>query len=109
MSADGWTEIVGGYGALGRIEAMWKNVQKMYKDGGVQPNDHTWDVVERTCRSHGVWDQYEAKVERMKKTIENDQARKQRAYEKKEKAYRPTKPASTPSSKKQVPSKSAKA
>ncbi len=55
---------------------MWKYVEKMYREEGTYPGATTWDVVERTCKSHGVWDQWRAKVARLKQSIDSDKQKK---------------------------------
>jgi pentatricopeptide repeat protein len=65
-----------GYAAEGQLETMWKYVEKMYREEGTYPGATTWDVVERTCKSHGVWDQWRAKVARLKQAIDSDKQKK---------------------------------
>jgi hypothetical protein len=55
---------------------MWKYVEKMHREEGTYPGATTWDVVERTCKSHGVWDQWRAKVARLKQSIDSDKQKK---------------------------------
>lgn len=76
LDSAGWNEIIEGYAAEGQLETMWKYVEKMYREEGTYPGATTWDVVERTCKSHGVWDQWRAKVARLKQAIDSDKQKK---------------------------------
>jgi CRISPR/Cas system CSM-associated protein Csm2 small subunit len=83
---------VEGYAVEQQFEQMWKNVERMYKEG-VYPDARTWGMVERVLKEkEGVWDQWKHKVERMKETIAQDKERKLQERKKQDASLRASKP-----------------
>ncbi len=76
-TVDCWNPIIEYYAKHDKLESAWKYVEKMQRDGGLQPTERTLEIFVSGCKEQGRWLEFERAVGRLQGELAKKQMQKE--------------------------------